>query len=53
MGILIELVAYLISRKKYRDINEWVAHVSNKTFVSKEQTKRIPEITVLDAQTFR
>lgn len=53
MGILTELVAYLISWKKYRDINEWVVHVSNKTFVSKEQTKRIPETTVLDARAFR
>jgi hypothetical protein len=34
---------------KYRDTNEWVAPVSNKTFASKEQTGRISETTVLDA----
>jgi hypothetical protein len=35
--------------EKYRETNEWVTPVSNKTFASKEQTGRIPETTVLDA----
>jgi hypothetical protein len=34
---------------KYEDTNEWVVPVSNKTFASKEQTRRIPETKVLDA----
>jgi len=43
-------VGYLSNlMEKYEDTNEWVAPVSNKTFASKEQTRRIPETTVLNA----